>query len=388
MGGKDEPIWKRPEAFPPGGDGWGWVDRKGKRHDCESAEALAKAIVDDAGARVDMVWTPASPHLVLPEEVRELWPALKSARLKWAEWEMDEGWRQMKVFGLFMAGFAVLSYFGKGGASIMSTLGLALILFLILGFFPWYQGRKRWKRAKAWAADQAEPDLEGLRFEVWLMAQKAPVTRALAVLMGAVALAQWLGPLDLGTQIQAVGLVKQDGKAIDWWRLGTAAFMHGHPLHLIFNLSALLYLGRRMEVLVRWPHLLVVFALAAWIGNECSARWVPGPSLGASGGLLGMLGFLLVFEWMHRRLVPESSTRRLLAGLLMTAAIGVVGFRFIDNAAHAGGTVAGMLYAFAMFPRSSAATRPRMSGVDLAAGFVAAAVVLVFGGWTLTKLLG
>jgi membrane associated rhomboid family serine protease len=363
------------------------VDRKGRRHPCSDEQALAAAIVDDAGARVDMVWTPASPNLVLPEEVPSLWPALKSARLKWAEWEMEEGLRQMKIFGIFMIGFAVISALGRGGASVLGTLGLALILFLVLGFFPWYQGRKRWKRAKAWAADEAEPDLDGLRFEVWLMSQKTPITLALGVLLGIVALAQWLGPLSLSQQLAEVGLTKEAGRATDWWRLGTAAFLHGHPLHFIFNLSALLYLGRRMEVLVRWPHVLIVFALSAWVGNECSARWLPAPSLGASGGLLGMLGFLLVFEWMHRRLVPESSRRRLMAGLLTTALIGLVGFRFVDNAAHAGGTVAGMIYAFAMFPRSSAATRPRMSMVDLGAGMMAAAAILVFAGWAMGKLL-
>ena len=384
----DEPIWKRPEAFPRGGGGWGWVDRKGGRHACGDVERLAQAIAEDAGARVDMVWTPDSPYLVLPEEVRELWPALKMARLKWAEWEMMEGMRQMKIFGVFIAGFAIISYLGSGGASVMGTFGLAVILFLMLGFFPWYQGRKRWKRAKAWAADEAEPDLEGLRFEVWLMSQRAPLTKALAGLIALVALVQVLGPLSLAQQVEAAGLLKQDGRALDGWRLGTAAFLHGHPLHFLFNISALLYLGRRMELLARWPHVLLVFLLAAWVGNECSARWLPGPSLGASGGLLGMLGFLLVFEWMHRRLVPESSRRRLLAGLLMTAALGVVGFKFVDNAAHAGGTLAGMVYAFAVFPRSQSANRPRISVVDGVAGVLAGTVVAGFGLLTIVKLLG
>ena len=138
-----------------------------------------------------------------------------------------------------------------------------------------------------------------------------------------------------------------------------------------------------MEVLVRWPHVPIVFVLAAWIGGEASVWFLPGkPSLGASGGLLGMLGFLLVFEWMHRALVPESSRRRLLAGLVLTAAIGLVGFNFIDNGAHGGGLLAGMAYAFAVFPASSSPRRPKGHGIDRIAGSLALGLIGCSVAWT------
>lgn len=364
------------------------MDRKGRRQSCEGVEALAQCIIDDAGARVDMVWTPASDYLVLPEELPELLPALKEARLRWAEWEIAEGKRQMLVFGAFLIGLGLFSWMGGGRPALMGPLGMAFILFMILGFVPWYQGHKRLRRAKAWVAGEAEVDLDGLRFETWLMQQKAPFTRAFAIAVGVVGLAQWLGPLSLHDQVEAAGLTKAGGRPEDWWRLATAPFLHGHPLHILFNGMALLYLSRRMEVLVRWPHAALVFVLAAWVGGECSAMWVAQPSLGASGGLMGMLGFLMVFESMHRRLVPESSRRRLLAGLLMTVAIGVIGFKFIDNAAHGGGLVAGMVYAFAMFPKSSSVFRPKDSAVDRVAGWAASGVMAAAVAWTLAKVMG
>jgi membrane associated rhomboid family serine protease len=79
---------------------------------------------------------------------------------------------------------------------------------------------------------------------------------------------------------------------------------------------------------------------------------------------MGLLGFLLVFETRHARLVPRTSRRRLMAALIGTALIGVVGVKFIDNAAHAGGVVAGMLYAFVVFPRSESVARPQLSTTD------------------------
>jgi membrane associated rhomboid family serine protease len=115
----------------------------------------------------------------------------------------------------------------------------------------------------------------------------------------------------------------------------------------------------------------LVFLLAAAVGNEASLWLLDKPSVGASGGLLGWLGFLLVFESLHSRLVPRSARRRLLAGVFLTALIGLVGYQFIDNAAHAGGLLAGMLYAVIVFPSSSSAMRPGTNKTDLVAGGLA-----------------
>jgi membrane associated rhomboid family serine protease len=81
-----------------------------------------------------------------------------------------------------------------------------------------------------------------------------------------------------------------------------------------------------------------------------------------------LLGFLLVFESLHRSLVPESARRRLLAGVVLTAVIGIVFSKFIDNAAHAGGLIAGMVYAALVFPKSASPHRPHTTTVDLVLG--------------------
>lgn len=386
----DLPVWARAEAFPLAGDSpWGWVDRKGRREECASFEDLSGAIIDDAGARVDLVWTPASRHLVLPEEIPELHPALKDARVRWAEWEIREGQRQMWIFGAFFAGLVGFSVVTGRPLLAFGPAGLALLLFVILGLVPWIQGRKRLRRAKTWAADGAIPDLEGLRFETWLMLQGAPVTRLLVGLMLVVGLIQWLGPLDLVQEIAAAGLTKVDGRPADGWRLATAPFLHGHVLHFLFNFSALAYLSRRVEVLARWPHVVLVLVFSAWVGGEASARFYPEvESIGASGGLLGLLGFLLVFESLHRRLVPQSSRRRLLVGLLLTAGLGALFFRVIDNAAHAGGLLAGMGYALVVFPKSGSARRPDETRIDRVLGGVALGVILLAAAFTCLRLFG
>ena len=147
-------------------------------------------------------------------------------------------------------------------------------------------------------------------------------------------------------------------------------------------------LGRRIEVIAGWPHVLMVFLFSAWIGGECSLRFVGLPSVGASGGLMGWLGFLMIFESLHGRLVPVKARRRLLAGIILTGLIGLVGFRFIDNAAHLGGLVAGLLYALIVFPKSASAARPLPTWSDWIAGSLAAVVLIFATMIAMWKILG
>lgn len=365
------PVWARADAFGPAGTGWGWIDRRGRRVECGSFDELAQAIVKDAGARVDLVWTPGAPGQVLPEEIPELHPALREARIRWAHWEIEEGKRQMMLFGAATLAMVAWNFLAKGKILASGSVGLALLLFVILGFIPWYQGTKRLKKARIWVAGEMVADAPVLRFETWLAVQKAPATRLLLGLMALAGLVQvlveWHEPLPMAT-VWMAGLTKSAGAATDGWRLLTAPFLHGHWLHWLMNASALAYLGKRVEVFARWPHFAMAFAISAWIGGEASARYMENTSVGASGGLMGLLGFLLVFESLHRRLVPESARRRLLAGVVLTAGIGIVFSHFIDNAAHAGGLVAGMIYAALVFPKSASPHRPRTTTVDLVLG--------------------
>jgi membrane associated rhomboid family serine protease len=386
----EQPVWARPDAFGPAGSGWGWVDRKGRRVECGGFEELAQAIVKDAGARVDLVWTPEAPGQVLPEEIPALHPALREARIRWARWEIEEGKRQMRMFGAAFAVILAWTSFTAGKIMASGSTGLALLLFFILGFLPWYQGRKRLKKAHIWAAGEMAADAPVLRFETWLSVQHAPATRLLLGLMALVGLVQvvveWRDPLPLAT-VWMAGLTKSAGAATDWWRLLTAPFLHGHWLHWLMNASALAYLGKRVELFARWPHFAMAFAISAWIGGEASARYMEKSSVGASGGLMGLLGFLLVFESLHRSLVPESARRRLLAGVLLTAGIGVVFSHFIDNAAHAGGLIAGMVYAALVFPKSASPHRPRTTTVDLVLGGAALGLLVCSAVLACVKML-
>ena len=59
----------------------------------------------------------------------------------------------------------------------------------------------------------------------------------------------------------------------------------------------------------------------------------------------------------------------------MTGLIGLVGYKFIDNAAHFGGLLAGIAYAGIVFPRSASVIRPRINLADRVIGFASLAAI-------------
>jgi membrane associated rhomboid family serine protease len=385
----DAPVWARADAFPKAPNGWGWVDVKARLFPCDTREALIEAIRADRDAGVAMVWTPDHSHLILPEELPEAAAAVLTARRRRAADMMAEAIDRLRWFGLMLGGLSLYilyqawhlmpGHLSAGDRAPVAakalihspSLGITLLMFLVFAFIPWYQARKRIHEIGASHAGEIGDLVPVLRFETWLEWQKAPVTRLMFVLTALVGIAQLL-PGDSGA---AAGLVKERYHAGEWWRLFTAPFLHGHPIHFVMNAAALLYLGRRIEVFARWPHVPLVFLFAACMGGEASARFLATTSVGASGGLMGWLGFLLVFESLHHRLVPRSSRRRLLAGVALTAVIGLVGYKLIDNAAHLGGLLAGMLYAAIVFPKSSSPMRPRSTITDRIAGVIALTVL-------------
>ncbi|MGJ8633970.1 MAG: rhomboid family intramembrane serine protease [Luteolibacter sp.] len=402
------PIWARDDAFPEAGEGFGWIDRKGGRHAAGSQEELEEAIRQDKDSVMDLVWTPDSRFCRVPEEIEAFSKPIMEVRKQWATDDLATAKDRLKWLGLGVLG--LVGYMGYQGWSGLSaaeraggidlgffqelvlvakavsqstTVGIALLVFLIFAFIPWYQAQK--KKREIFRNDEgSKPVVPLIRFETWLAGQKAPVTWGLLVVISLVGISQ----LVFKDSIQSAGLVKDAYLGGEKWRLLTAPMLHGHVLHFAMNALGLLYLGKRVEVFARWPHVPMVFVFSAIVGGEATARLMDATSVGASGGLMGWLGFLLVFETLHGKLVPRSAKRRLMGGVVMTALIGLVGYRFIDNAAHFGGLLAGMAYALVVFPKSSSVLRPRIMALDRIVGVLSLGGICFAAFLAISKMAG
>jgi membrane associated rhomboid family serine protease len=131
----------------------------------------------------------------------------------------------------------------------------------------------------------------------------------------------------------------------DWYRLVSAMFLHAGVLHLAFNMLALYWLGTVVEqALGTWRFLLVYFVsgLAGSAGALLLTN--PGqPTVGASGAIFGIMGSLLVLEYVATGTFAGQALTLILLNLALTLAI-----PNISIGGHVGGLVGGVLATFAL----------------------------------------
>ncbi|MBJ06000.1 MAG: hypothetical protein CMO40_02620 [Verrucomicrobiaceae bacterium] len=380
-----QPAWASPDVYPekPDSSPFGALSRQGRRSEFETSDALS-AHVRSSRDSVEAVWTPESDRMQPPEAVSDLLEPLRERFLDLAEADSSDARRTTGIFAVLLVWALYANVANRTMPTESVEVGLAAILLVLMGLVPYYDAQRNRRSARELDPARLKGEEQEARFERWLGQQRRIFTYGLIsflVVTGAVQI--WV---EVEASAGAAGLDKERYRAGEIYRLFTAPFLHGHALHWVLNVAGLWYIGRRVEALASWPHLVMVFLAAMLAGGVTSAQFMPEhSSLGASGGLMGLLGFLLVFETLHARLVPHPTRRRLGAALLVTFVIGVVGYRFIDNYAHAGGLVAGMIYGGIVFPRSRSVRRPRANRVDFFLG--GAALVVLTGSASVAVLL-
>lgn len=141
----------------------------------------------------------------------------------------------------------------------------------------------------------------------------------------------------------------QDGES---WRLLTALFLHGGLLHVGLNMFALYQAGQVVERLFGRAGFVVVYLGAGLLGNVASLWWRQGAvSIGASGAIFGVYGALLAYLTVQRGSVPVEVFREMRSGTLgflgysLFAGFAIAG---IDNAAHLGGLLGGLILGAAL----------------------------------------
>lgn len=149
----------------------------------------------------------------------------------------------------------------------------------------------------------------------------------------------------LGNSIREAGLYRIKVTMDDqWWRIITAGLLHGGLIHLFFNSNALLNISSVLLGLCRSSWIVIVFALSV-VGGSFASIYGPvraGPSVGASGGIMGLLGFLLVLSYFYKGGLPHFLKGSVVVSVILIGMLGWLGKDFIDNAAHGGGFVVGV----------------------------------------------
>lgn len=327
--------WELPGRIPdkPDGCDYGYVI-KGEAICC-TREELISALVERGLSVIKLVWTPETPRPVFPEKVPLLLTAFKQLAAKEARTEL--------YWGAGLLAFGVVLALGFGDWELLYRN-----IFSVLGAVALIGGLWELRRIRNYTQADAESAASSARFAEWVSSKAiSGYTVTIAACIILVGLAQVLTGDE--ASIQAAGLVKQEVRRGQWWRLLTCALMHASFIHFWLNLLALLHFARIIEQTIQSAFIPLVFLFAAACGSLFSLILYPNvTSVGASGGLMGLFGFMTVAVLFEQQKYPPKYLRRLIEGIIFVALLGIAGFAFIDNAAHlgglCGGAVAGWLF--------------------------------------------
>ncbi len=242
------------------------------------------------------------------------------------------------------------------------------------------------RRRPAWAAAPATYLLLGINCGVFL----AMVARGSSF---------WMPTLD---QLMFWGADRPNNVLVngEWWRIVTAMFVHVGILHLATNMWCLWNLGLLAEPLMGSFGLFAVYILTGAAGNllstaknwmfpvhDASGALIFQAGAGASGAVFGIAGALIVLLRSKLLPVPPDEVRKLRKSVIYFAAINLViglsinfgsGFTGVevDNSAHIGGFLCGLLFAVPMVPRIGSPRSEFQFKLRLTVGLVVLLLVL------------
>jgi rhomboid protease GluP len=128
----------------------------------------------------------------------------------------------------------------------------------------------------------------------------------------------------------------------EWWRLLTSVFIHGGVMHLVFNIVGLGVAAIFVEPCVGRIKFLVIFIGSGLCGSLTSIWWNDNIiSVGASGAIFGLFG--AIFGLIATGVIERSVLKFVGFYVGINLLFGLTGG--IDNAAHIGGLLSGMLFA-------------------------------------------
>ena len=174
------------------------------------------------------------------------------------------------------------------------------------------------------------------------------------------------------------GPATQDG---EWWRLGTAMFLHFGIVHLVLNVWSLWDVGQLVERMYGRVRFSCIYLFSGLTGNLVSLV-IQGNfaiSGGASGAIFGIYGALLTYLWRERTSIAPHEFKWLFWGALLFAfATIILGFIIpgIDNSAHIGGFISGVLFSIAFAQPLHLKIKPKKTSL-ISAGIIFLAISML-----------
>jgi len=150
--------------------------------------------------------------------------------------------------------------------------------------------------------------------------------------------------VDLGALYGPLTVLREE-----WWRLGTAMFLHGGMTHLLMNMFSLYLIGRGAEMYFDTKSYISIYIFSGLIGGLVSLYVHPtSVGVGASGAIFGVFGALAGFFLAYRDKIATHSKAFMKDFAIIIGINLVIGFSIesVDVSAHIGGLVVGFIGGF------------------------------------------
>ena len=180
-------------------------------------------------------------------------------------------------------------------------------------------------------------------------------------------------PLFLGQSDYIVDALCVHGPSIragQYYRLITGILLHGSLLHLAFNCYSLYVIGSQIESYLGKVKYFIIYLFSGLTGSLLSITMSGGVgSVGASGAIFGLLGALLYFGYYYRVFLGNVLKSQIVPLIVFNL---IYGFFTpgIDNFAHIGGLVGGVVITMALGVKDKSTKFERINGWIIAFVFL------------------
>ena len=166
-----------------------------------------------------------------------------------------------------------------------------------------------------------------------------------------------------------------------YWRLITSMFLHFGIIHIFGNMWCLWSLGQLTEKLIDSVSLVGLYLVTGIGASLLSLSWDPmRVSAGASGAIFGIAGALISVLYFGKLGLQPASVKKLLGYVVRFAFLNLLfGLQgHIDNMAHLGGLVTGLIAGFFLAKTFNVAPEERPARRRMVLAISAVVVILLF----------
>ncbi|KAK9845397.1 hypothetical protein WJX81_005552 [Elliptochloris bilobata] len=145
--------------------------------------------------------------------------------------------------------------------------------------------------------------------------------------------------------------VGEEVEAGEFYRILSSTFLHDSFMHLASSCYALGTVAPAVERVLGPPTFLATYLLSGAAGSIATFLFVDSVTVGASGGIFGVIGALLAFLWKTRKPQENNELLRSIGGIVaVNLVLAASQDSAIDNLGHFAGLLTGLYLGWGLSP--------------------------------------